>query len=54
LERHLGRLTDQLHWPLWRRRPHSRPSRHRHLVVLLNKTGGANLDAMFAGIADIL
>lgn len=26
----------------------------RHLVVLLNNTGGTSLDAMFAGIADIL
>ncbi len=26
----------------------------RHLVVLLNNTGGTNLDGMFAGIADIL
>jgi hypothetical protein len=29
VERHLGRLTDQLHWPIWRRRPHSRPPRQR-------------------------
>ena len=31
-----------------------RVPKDRHLVVLLNNTGGTNLDGMFAGIADIL